>query len=102
MKYTILQIPFPKTKAEEATYLKYAFTPLDRVDEVKAKNYREVYSGDIDGEGVYVILENLFRMFNMSHPEDFHGHSLSVSDVVNLDGKHYYCDSFGWEEVELK
>jgi hypothetical protein len=35
----------------------------------------------------------------MSHPSDFRGHSLSVSDVVYLDGKYYYCDSFGYKEL---
>lgn len=32
-------------------------------------------------------------------PEDFKGHSLSTSDIVSLNGKLYYCDSFGWIEI---
>lgn len=32
-------------------------------------------------------------------PEDFKGHSLSTSDIVSLDGKLYYCDSFGWIDI---
>ena len=102
MKYTILQIPSPKTKEEEANYRKYAFAHLDWIDEVKASNYREVYSGYIEGDDVYAVLEVLFTIFNVKHPEDFIGHSLSVSDVVKIDGKYYYCDSIGWEEVEMK
>ena len=102
MKYTILQIPFPRTKEEEANYMKYAFTSLDRVDEVKASNYKEVYTGEIEGDDVDEVLEELFTIFNIKRPEDFHGHSMSVSDIVKIDGKHWYCDSIGWKEVELK
>lgn len=32
-------------------------------------------------------------------PSDFKGHSLSTSDIVELDGKLYYCDSFGWIDI---
>lgn len=51
------------------------------------------------------ILENLFAEFNLNHPKDFPGHSLSVSDVVALKKEDkdywywYYCDSFGWKEI---
>ena len=34
------------------------------------------------------------------HPKDFRGHSLSVSDVVRLDGTDYYCDSLGWVNIK--
>jgi len=30
------------------------------------------------------VLEELFQMFNLSRPQDFEGHSLSVSDVIAL------------------
>lgn len=49
------------------------------------------------------VLENLFEMFNLRKPEDFHGRSLSVSDVVEIVRKNqtrrYYCDRFGWMEI---
>jgi len=32
-------------------------------------------------------LEDIYRRFNIDHPEDFRGHSLSVSDVVVLHDK---------------
>lgn len=48
-------------------------------------------------------MENLFEMFNLRKPEDFHGRSLSVSDVVEIVRKNqtrrYYCDRFGWMEI---
>lgn len=37
--------------------------------------------------------------FNICHPADYKGHSLSVSDIVSIDGKEFFCDSIGWLEV---
>lgn len=47
----------------------------------------------------YEILEELFEEFNMNRPSDFDGHSMSVSDVVTVDGIAYFCDSIGWKEL---
>ena len=48
-------------------------------------------------------LEDIYRRFNIDHPEDFKGHSLSVSDVVVLHEKGtdtaYYVDSIGFKEL---
>ena len=47
-------------------------------------------------------LEDIYRRFNIDHPEDFRGHSLSVSDVVVLHENGadttYYVDSIGFRE----
>lgn len=67
---------------------------------VNAANYDQVYSGSKEpGE----TLEGIYERFNLHHPADFRGHSLSVSDVVVLreDGKDtaYFVDSYGFKEV---
>ena len=62
-------------------------------------DYTCVYDGQITGEDVYDMLENIFVKFNTRRPEDFRGHSLSVSDVVSLEGRLFYCDICGWIEV---
>ena len=65
-------------------------------------DYKEVYSGKMHQKN---ILDNLWRIFNIEHPADFRGHSLSVSDVIALKKPendywyYYYCDSFGWKEI---
>lgn len=67
---------------------------------VKKSWYTEVYAGEVEAQvNTFATLEELFFIFNMRHPADFKGHSLSVSDVVLLDGKYYYCDSFGYKEL---
>lgn len=44
--------------------------------------------------------EDLFYEFNGIHPQDFRGHSLSVSNVVEIDGKLYFCDTAGFKSFE--
>ena len=76
-------------------------------DKFSLSDYKQVYEGNIEldekdtHQDVKPIdyLEHLFYIFNINHPKDFKGHSLSVSDVVELDGKKYYCDSAGWQEL---
>ena len=45
------------------------------------------------------ILERVYRIFNIEKPADFKGHSLSVSDVVTLDGAAWYVDTFGFKRL---
>lgn len=45
------------------------------------------------------LLEALFTKFNVARPKDFMGHSMSVSDVIKLDDKYYYCDITGWKDI---
>lgn len=80
------------------------FEPYDRIQAagltVDPANYVFVYAGQL---GKDETLDTIFERFNISHPEDFTGHSLSVSDVVTLnrDGKEtaHYVDSFGFKDV---
>ena len=50
-----------------------------------------------------VMLESLYATFNVDHPEDFRGHSMSVSDVVALRENGavtcHYVDSIGYKEL---
>ena len=68
-------------------------------DRFNFKDYELVYEGDIKVEETYETLEDLFKIFNVDRPADFKGHSLSVSDIVELDGKYYYCDNVGWTDI---
>lgn len=65
------------------------------------RNYDLVYSGHMRPNET---LESLFYKFNMEHPEDFKGHSLSVSDVVVVKerGKStaYYVDNIGFKQLD--
>lgn len=51
-------------------------------------------------------LDEIYEEFNLNRPENFKGHSLSVSDVVqvnnepNIGDGYYYCDSLGWKKLD--
>lgn len=76
---------------------------------VQKSNYEPVYAGTLlenatNGQTSYTeVLESLYEKFNLQHPADYRGHSLSVSDVVVLheNGRNtaYFCDSIGFKEV---
>lgn len=64
--------------------------------------YKLVWEGEeetMEGTDDEAILDLLFTTFNVAHPEGYHGRSMSVSDVVELDGVKYFCDSFGWVKI---
>ena len=82
----------------------YHFEPYDRLQaaglSVEAANYNLIYTAELTPG---TSLEDIFTRFNIDHPADFRGHSLSVSDIVVLhqnghDTAHY-VDSFGYKEV---
>lgn len=67
---------------------------------VDRENYNRVYRGRLkDGE----TLEDLYTKFNVARPDDFRGHSLSISDIIAIkqDGKEaaHYVDDWGFEEI---
>ena len=73
---------------------------------VRKESYEMVYTGPLPDEKSTddpAVLEDLFIRFNLQRPEDFHRHSLSVSDVVVLkredEIRSYYTDSFGFEQL---
>lgn len=82
----------------------HRFEGLERLKnhglKVEKKNYNLIYTATLQ-EGQ--TLDDIFEQFNMFPPEDFTGHSLSVSDIVLLhkDGVNtaQYVDSFGFQEI---
>lgn len=67
-------------------------------------DYELVYSDSIsveESDNYMDVLEDLFEIFNYKRPKDFTGRSLSVSDIIKLDDKYYYCDDFGWQLLNI-
>ena len=82
----------------------FRFEPYDRLqaagNTVDKANYELVYSAELTPG---TSLEDIYTRFNIDHPKDFKGHSLSVSDVVvlhqNGQDTAHYVDSFGYKKV---
>ena len=80
------------------------FEPYDRLTatghSLDPTNYDLIYSAPLTPD---MTLERIYERFNIDHPADFKGHSLSVSDVVVLhqDGQDaaHYVDSIGFQAV---
>ena len=71
---------------------------------IQKENYAAVYAGDLDRRGdTQDKLNELYETFNIRRPEDFRGHSLSVSDIVALKQNGvvscHYVDSWGFKEL---
>jgi hypothetical protein len=77
------------------------FEPLDSLKQAPdAANYNTVYTAPLKHGDT---LDRIYMQFNLDRPQDFTGHSLSVSDIVvmNRDGQEtaYYVDSAGFKEL---
>ena len=75
-----------------------------RTAEPDCAAYDKVYSGDVKCRN----LEDVFVLFQSGRPEGFQGHSLSVSDVVEVEDAasitpgFYFCDSIGFKEIPFQ
>ena len=62
--------------------------------------YDSVYKGTLEPG---MTLDSLYTKFNVERPEDFKGHSLSVSDVIVVSDEHgktaWFVDSFGFNQL---
>ena len=83
----------------------YAFMNMSFIEshgmQIKKEDYKLVYVGELLGN---MSLEDIFERFNIDRPEDFRGHSLSVSDIVVLnDGEKvtaHFVDSISFEQLD--
>ena len=82
------------------------FARYSEMDKIDLKDYKEVASIDVeDNISDDEALEYIFTLGNTNqdlrdaNPEM---RSISMSDIVLLNGKYYYCDSFGWKESSEK
>ncbi len=103
MKITIYQI----NSDRDENHMKFmAHNKLEKFQgssEVDSKIYDKIYEKEVRCNS----LEEVYQMFNLNRPQDFKGHSLSVSDVVEVSGNEkiedgfYFCDSIGFKKVSF-
>ena len=94
MKYKIKRIKDVENCAYACKRYAWAENVIDLND------YEVVYEGELDCPEMPNALEELFEIFNVRRPKDFEGRGMSISDVVEIDSKNYYCDFVGWEELK--
>lgn len=104
MKISIYQI------SSERDNNRVCFMGLDSLahfqgsEQIDSSIYDKVYEGEVACGN----LEDVYQMFNLDHPADYRGRSLSVSDIVEIedsDGAEsgfYFCDSIGFQKVKFE
>ena len=101
MKYELYQVNMRKANT-------IAFMPYNEIDSKKVwfKNYDMVNLGEINYDRPEKILSYLWEKYNGMGECKYTHRSMSVSDVVVLydepTPKAYYCDSFGWKEIDYE
>ena len=103
--YAILQL----RRTDETAYERFeSYAGLQRQGkEPDIDHYEVVYTGalpaNLTPEAFPRQLEDLYVKFNVNHPSDYTGHSLSVSDIVALKVggvvSCHYVDSIGFQEL---
>lgn len=98
-RFSLYQISWDNSATRQLTFVSYDELKKQGLT-VDGRNYDCAYSGLMaSGE----TLDSIYERFNLRHPDDFRGHSLSVSDIVvlhqNGHDQAFYVDSFGFREV---
>lgn len=111
--YQIWQMKLVKKEPKGMPFLGYDLLINSGYD-IYPDDYELVYSGDvsnqlmpeIENRSDEQILSRLFHIFNLEHPVNYRGRSMSVSDIVviNRNGtkKAYYVDGIGFRDVTNK
>lgn len=98
MKFKLFQL-----RHEENTIRKYGFMDFNFAENhgFSIEDYEVTYEGEIEADRyIEGTLENIFRKFNIDRPEDFRGHSLSVSDIIQSGGHFYYIEVIGFKLID--
>ena len=98
-RFSLYQIEWNNPSARHLAYASHK--ELEQQGQaVDGRNYTFVYSGALSPGDT---LDSIYERFNLQHPADFRGHSLSVSDVIvlhqNGQDQAFYVDSFGFQQV---
>ena len=102
-EFSIYQINMDRDSANVCFIGMESLEKIKGTKDVNAAAYDRVYDGKMD----CISLENIYQKFNVDHPADYTGRSLSVSDVVEiresdtLNPGFYFVDSIGFKSISF-
>ena len=102
-EFSIYQINVDRDAANVCFIGMESLKRIKGTKEVNAAAYDRVYDGKMD----CISLESIYQKFNVDHPVDYKGRSLSVSDVVEiresdtLNPGFYFVDSIGFKSISF-
>lgn len=102
--YALLQLRDDIEDNAQLMFANYSYLQKKEM-EPEIDRYKVVYHGSIfASEDVNQQLEDLYVKFNIDHPEDCRGHSISASDIIALkiagEVSFHYVDSFRFQNLE--
>ena len=92
MKVRIYQIN-KELDTENALFMGFDFA--EKHGGVDPSVYKCVFDGSLNCSDI----EDVYALCNTEHPIGYNGHSLSVSDIVELDNTCHFCDSIGFKQL---
>ena len=102
-EFSIYQINTDRDTANVCFIGMESLEKIKGTKDVNAATYDRVYDGKVD----CISLENIYQEFNVDHPADYKGRSLSVSDVAEIRGSDplnpgfYFVDSIGFKSISF-
>ena len=102
MKIKIYQINSERDSKRIKFFSYDSIKQLVGIDYLTRDLYDEVFSGEVNCQN----LEEIYQLFNLTRPEGFTGHSLSMTDIVEilddtgLKGCHF-CDWIGFKKIKF-
>jgi len=104
MKIKLYQINMGRDECRVAFMGYDEFPRFTGSTEINSSIYDCVFDGEVDCH----TLEDAYRKFNLDHPEDYRGRSMSMSDIVEIidsettEKGFYYCDTVGFKKVDFE
>lgn len=103
-KVEIYQTNYEKVVFRDLNYIKSKFE-LNNEEDLHILEYQKVYSNNrfaTEVKDEYDILDEIFYLFNNGLTLIQNKmRSVSVSDIIKLNGKYYYCDNIGFKLLDL-
>ena len=105
MRIKIYQIDSEKDKNQVKFFGYDSLQKFQGSTDIDSSIYRNVFYGDVAAND----LEDIYQFFNTMRIPTHQGHSLSVSDVIEVidcdnekyKGKCFFCDSIGFKTVDF-
>ena len=75
---------------------------VEKYGGIKLSDYKKVYecTQATTNKNTTTILDEIYSRFNGEHPKNYKGRSISISDIIVLDGIMYYVDTMGFELID--
>lgn len=100
--YILSQLPI----SDDRCFLDYE-SIVEHFGSVDPAGYVYADAGIIEADTPAEACEKLFEIYNINHPADYEGRSMSVSDIVKLSSDEspfcrdlWFCDSIGFKKLE--